>query len=276
MLQERSRTLRRQGYSIGQIARTLKVSKSSVYWHVHDIQLTPPQQAALKRQKHHLMIQVNAKRRGKPLRPLSFLKPLWSEELIHLVAHLSFDGHLDRYGACYYNRSYTQVAHVRSLMQRVLHVQPKLKQRVSGIWVMSIYNVELAAWLVRKEQQLLDVVQRHPTWQRQWLQAFFDDEGHVHVTKGIRRVRASQHRRPVLYLAKKLLETRGITSRCDHRAQAIEITGQRNLMTFHRDINFAPGLFINEHRKNGLWKQPLEKRQLLKHAINSYQFTTAL
>lgn len=217
------------------------------------------------------MARVNAKRRGHSIRPIAFHTPGWSKDLVHLVAHLSFDGRVDRYGCSYYSRTYGQVVHVKRLLQQLLGVTPRTALRSNGIWVLSYYNVEVASWLSQKERQLLVAIRSRPQWQRQWLQAFFDDEGHIHVGNGVRRVRASQDDLRILLAAKRFLKTLEITSRIDQQAQAIEITGRENLTHFMDGISFAPGIRINAHRKNGLWAQNLEKRTLLTRALNSYR-----
>jgi len=268
---QRCRALRRHGYSIGQIAQRLSLSESTVHWHVRDIRLTAAQQARIRARWCQLMAKVNARRRGKPLKSVHFCKPRWSRELVHLIAHLSFDGRIDRYGCSYYNRAYTQATHVRRLLQRLLRVTPRMKHRENGVWVVSYYNVAVADWLGRRERELLPVVTGRVAWERRWLQALFDDEGHIHVADGIRRIRASQKELGVLRRAKRFLHELGIKSRIDLGARAVEITGRDNLVLFRKRINFSPGIWINHHRKNGLWSQPLEKRQLLVLALQSYR-----
>lgn len=214
---------------------------------------------------------VNAKRRGQPLKPWSIKTPRWSSELVHLISHLSFDGRVDRYGCSYYSRNYGQARHVERLLRRLLGVRPRRRRRDNGIWVVSYYNVKMAAWLQRREQQLLRVVRAHDAWSREWLRAFFDDEGHIHFSKQVRRVRASQYDSGVLRQAKASLKSLGIRSRLDIAARAVEIRGERDLQKFRRQINFSPGICINAHRKNGLWDYPFEKRVLLDKALASYQ-----
>lgn len=222
------------------------------------------------------MIQVNAKRRGVPLHPVSFRTPSWSVALVHLVAHLSFDGRIDRYGCHYYNRIRQQVLHVKRLLRELLNVRVKVRRRPDGIWTLSCYNVAVAGWLSQKENALLQVLPGRIRWQRQWLQAFFDDEGHVYFSKLVRRVRASQANPMVLEWAKRFLENMEIHSRIDRCAQAVEIKGRDNLTQFRNRVNFSPGLSINPNRVNGLWRRQLEKRKLLDMALASYRIPPAL
>ena len=268
---ERCRVFRRQGLSIGEIAKKLQLSESTVHWHVKGIVLTKAQQQKLRDRWRLVMVKVNARRRGRALKPVAFLTPPWSVELVHLIGHLSFDGRVDRYGCSYYSRAKNQALHVKWLMHRLLAIRPKVRLRPNGIWVVSYYNVEVAAWVAQREWQLLTVVDTREDWYRQWLQAFFDDEGHVHISKHIRRVRASQHDPHVLQHAQRFLDMLGIKSRIDQSAQAVEITGRENLIEFRNRINFSPGIRVNAHRKNGLWDRGFEKRKLLDLALGSYK-----
>lgn len=271
MTKQLCRLLRKRGYSIGQIAKQLHLSESTVHWHVADIRLTKTQREELRCQKRALMATINARRRGQPMKQIIFRKPSWSRALVHLVAHLNFDGRIDQHGCYYYNRSHRQAQHVRRSFKWLLGIAPRMRLRENGVWVVSFYHVSVAAWLSCREKELLQVVCARPEWQRQWLQALFDDEGHVHLSKGVRRVRASQHDMKVLRYAQRFLGSLRIESRIDAQARAVEITGRDNLTNFSKLINFSPGIYINEHRKNGLWKFPLEKRALLYAALQSYE-----
>ena len=273
---QQCRLLRRRGFSIGQIAKIVRRSESTVHWHVSDILLTKTQRLRLHDQWRSTMLRVNAARRGHSIKSVNFRTPAWSSELVRLIAHLSFDGRIDRYGCSYYNRAYTQATQVKQLLQRLLGVKPTMRLRANGVWIVSYYHVELADWLIRREQELIEVIGRYPGWRREWLQALFDDEGHIHIAHGIRRIRASQNNLKILGFAKNCLGEFGIQSRIDLRAQAIEITGRENLLGFRTHINFSPGLLVNEHRENGLWKRPFEKRKLLSFALDSYHTTIAL
>ncbi|MBI3009521.1 MAG: LAGLIDADG family homing endonuclease [Candidatus Omnitrophica bacterium] len=194
------------------------------------------------------MIQVNARRRGIPIKPIAFHTPVWSDDLVHLISHLSFDGRVDRYGCYYYNRIYSQAHHVKCLLHELLGLHPKLKRRKNGIWVVSCYGIKVASWLLQKKTELLDVIRKSESWRLRWLQALFDDEGHVHVRNGVRRVRASQKDQRILRIAQGYLKELGIESRIDCAAQAVELTGRNNLASFLRYVNFSPGIRINARR----------------------------
>jgi len=207
---------------------------------------------------------------------VAFRKPPWSKTLVHLIAHLSFDGRVDRYGCYYYSRSHVQAWHVKEALEHLLEISPKIRRRSNGIWMTYYYNVAVAEWLQQKELELLDVVRYQPHWRQQWLKSFFDDEGHIHIAKSTRRVRASQDDPSVLQLAKRFLEEIGIHCRVDHLARAVEITGRGNLEAFRQHINFSNGLQVNGLRKNGRWHKDFEKRKLLDLALSSYEAPPAL
>ncbi len=208
-----------------------------------------PQRERIHSRWRHIMADVNLQRRGQPIRRVVFKRPRWSKGLVHLVAHLSFDGRVDRYGCAYYSREKAQVKHVQKLLLDLLGIKARVRQRSNGIWLLSYYNVKVA----------------------EWLKAFFDDEGHVHFTGVIRRVRASQKNLEILQYARRFLAFKDIGSRIDHRAHAVEITGRANLLKFSRRINFSKELHINGARKNGRWQNSIEKRKLLDYALSSYQ-----
>ena len=269
-LKERSRALRQQGCSIDSIANQLTCSKSTVHWHVKDIRLTRKQRMALRHSKRNLMREVNARRRGKSLKREVFNRPGWSDDLVHLIAHLSFDGRVDRFGCHYYSRSSIQVRDVRVLLERLLGIRPSIAQRSDGIWRVSYYHVECANWLADRERELLAVIEEAPAWRLIWLKALFDDEGHVHMAGHVRRVRASQKQLSVLESAQRFLAELGIPSRIDRCAMAVEVTRRRHLQTFQEAIGFSHGLAVNGRRANSLWKQDIEKNVLLERLLSSY------
>lgn len=271
----RCRRLRHQGFSIGAIATRLALSESTVHWHVKDIVLTEVQRNRLREQWRLRMVEVNGRRRGIALKPIKFEKPSWSAELVHLIAHLEFDGRVDRYGCFYYNRSHEQVLHVQQLFKDLLGPELRLRLRPNEVWVASYYNVEVADWLSNCANELLAVLKKQKEWQRIWLRALFDDEGHIHFAGSKRRVRASQDKFEVLKTARRFLKDFGIQAHIDLAAKAVEIRGRAHLQKFQQEINFSSDIRINGNRKNGVWHEHAEKRDLLERALSSYRAVTA-
>ncbi len=271
----RCRRLRHRGFSIGAIATRLALSESTVHWHVNDIVLTEVQRNRLREQWRLRMVEVNGRRRGIALKPIKFKKPSWSAELVHLIAHFDFDGRVDRYGCFYYNRSYEQVLHVQQLFKDLVGPELRLRLRPNEVWMANYYNVEVADWLSSRANELPAALEKQKEWQRIWLRALFDDEGHIHFTGSKRRVRASQDELGVLKTARRFLENFGIQAQIDLAAKAVEIRGRIHLLKFQQEINFSPDIRINGNRKNGLWREHAEKRDLLDRALSSYRAVAA-
>ena len=218
------------------------------------------------------MIRVNGQRRGIARSGPLKIKPRWSAQLVHLIAHLMFDGRIDRWGCYYYNRSASQLEHVQRLLQQLYGVSPRIKWRSSGVGSVICYHVELAARLQSQAQTLSTHIATAPQgWRRPFLKAFFDDEGHIYFNGSKRRVRGTQKDPKRLSVIKRLLAKETIGSRLDIKASAVEISGRENLERFQERIDFSSGIRVNPARSNARWHQPLEKREILRLALASYR-----
>jgi hypothetical protein len=87
----------------------------------------------------------------------------------------------------------------------------------------------------------------------------------------IRRVRGYQHSYDILLIVKKLLTEFNIPSKIDSAQTEIKITRRENISRFAREVNFSPGVRVNGNRSNSIWKRHLEKREILRLALASYQ-----
>ncbi len=154
-LERRCRGLRQEGFSIGQIAGRLKLAESTVHRDVRGIRLTRAQRDALFQQWKRRLTEVNGLRRGIAVKRVACRRPRWSAEFVHLVAHLAFDGRVDRYGCHYYSRERSAVLHFARLMEQLLHVRPRVRRRSNGMSMASFFHVEIAAWLAKRERELL-------------------------------------------------------------------------------------------------------------------------
>jgi hypothetical protein len=107
---------------------------------------------------------------------------------------------------------------------------------------------------------------------REFLRAFFDDEGCIdyNLDRGHRRIRGYQKNIEILGIVKKLLLDFQIEARIQPPNEIL-IIGKGNLVQFQKEIGFSPGVRINGKRSNSTWKQPLEKREILRRAIESYK-----
>jgi intein-encoded DNA endonuclease-like protein len=157
-------------------------------------------------------------------------------------------------------------------METVYPFPPKKYESLPGVFKLGYHNVELGSFFRSKARGLLKDIQRmEKERQRIFLRAFFDDEGSVYFIGKRRAIRGYQHNSKILNLIHHLLKNFNIESKVDKKYNEITVTRKENIECFAREINFAVGVYINGDRTNSVWKQSLEKRELLKRALDSYQ-----
>lgn len=275
------RELRAQGRSLNEICSILGRGKSTVYPHIQDIPLSEERRLQIQRENAERMRQyalanngITRNTKGVSLlgkHPLPF--PEWNAGLVGLVAHLIFDGTINAHSCVYYNRSLSLVDVVRKNMLRVYAHPPKIHLEPNGVTRASWHNVELAALVRTKADELLaTITYLDKELQRAFLRALFDDEGCVtySIPRNARMVRAYQHSLPILRLAQTLLLVFGIESRIDHKGVELIISRKENLIRFRDEIGFSQGLRVNGDRTNSVWRRSLEKRAVLDRALASY------
>jgi intein/homing endonuclease len=142
----------------------------------------------------------------------------------------------------------------------------------TGVTRIAYFNVALAAHLRERAAALLRDVAGLPRGaQREFLRAFFDDEGCMDFVPAKRRsVRGYQKDSAILELIQSVLRRFGIESRIVEPNEVV-IIGREHLLRFEREINFSRGVCVNGNRTNSRWKKHLEKRKLLRMAIESYK-----
>lgn len=197
----------------------------------------------------------------------------WNEETVFVVSHFLFDGEICR-GCIYNNRNIALLNSVETAMRQFYDFEPKRYLNANtGVFRICYYNVEMAAYMKDKTEQLKSGAAKLPKeFKKVFLRAFFDDEGcmdfrprHNH-----RRIRGYQKDVRVLEIVRTLLFDFGIESRIQLPNEVI-ITGKDNLSRFRQEIDFSAGVRINGERSNSIWKENLEKRDLLNRAIESYK-----
>lgn len=262
--------LRSQGLTLGEIMHVLCRSKSSVYFHIRQVILSPKQKEKIAH-NHVLRIrEFNHARKGKSTRSFKRFNQ-WGERKITLVSHLLFDGELTHSACVYNNRSRVLIERVRDDMHDVYDYEPR-EIIYDGVIRISYFNVALAAYLKEKSLTLLREIHILPLeLKRAFLKAFYNDEGCMDFNGNTRRVRGYQHSYAILLIVQKLLTAFNIPSRIDSGKVEIKITGRENITRFAREINFSPGVRVNGNRSNSIWKQSLEKREILRRALTSYQ-----
>lgn len=145
--------------------------------------------------------------------------------------------------------------------------------KLTGVHRISYFNVSLSAYLKQKSEELLRDIVSFPThWQQEFLRSFFDDEGCMDFRAGrnTRRIRGYQKNVDILRLVQKLLLSFDIFAKI-HSPNEIVITGKGNLLRFQKEIGFSRGVRINGRRSNSIWKESLEKREILQRAIASFK-----
>ncbi|MDO8601171.1 MAG: LAGLIDADG family homing endonuclease [bacterium] len=267
--------LRLRGHTLGEISKITKRSKTTIYFHIKDIPLT---KELINKIKNIRINSVRGKgpKKGKSLLGYKYKKfSNWTPLLVNLVGHMLFDGTIRNSGILYYNRSSALIENFINKMGTVYSGKPKIYRNGGDVIRLAYHNVELAAFFKQKSAELVNSIKSLSLEsQRQFLKAFFDDEGSVDfrlLKNSKRRVRGYQHNQDILELISRLLKRFNINSTVNSRFKEILVTKKENIKKFAIEINFSRGLKINGQRANSVWKKSLEKREILKNLINSYK-----
>jgi len=273
---KRCQSLRKRGFTLGEIVQTTGLPKTTIYGHVAHIPLLQETKIRVFREATKRINEFNIReRKGKCIPGRVVNKPKeWTDELIFLLAHFLFDGGINKSGCIYSNRSIALIRRVEDLVRTLFSIEPKsIKENPeTGVYRISYFYVELADYARNKTEELLKRIQKESVERKRlFLRAFFDDEGNVSFRKKQRRVRGFQHNTGILKLVKTLLLDFGIRSAVDEKYNEIVISRREDMFKFQKEINFSRGIFLNPRRKNSIWKRELEKRQLLNQVLASYQ-----
>lgn len=265
--------LREKDYTLNEIVEATGRSKTSVYFHIKNIGLSEEKKSVIVANSRKRALQNAVARRGKSKR--AFIPcTAWNSQLVLLFAHLLFDGEIRRVTCGYSNRSVALIRRVKRLFQKIYQFPPsKYLNEKTGVYSIRYHNVALAAYADQKARQMLDGIGHFPVaYQKEFLRAFFDDEGCMDFNKKLnkRRIRGYQNDRAVLALVQKLLRNIHVESRLQGKNEVV-ITGKENLKKFQREINFSKGVRLNPNRTNSIWKKDIEKRELLDMAIKSFK-----
>jgi len=143
LLIQRCKTLRRRGFSLGVIVRVVHLSKTTVYGHIRDINLSPKIRNRLNQSSIRQLIAFNHKRKGKCLPGRIVPKPKeWLYDLIYLVAHFMFDGEIRSHGSVYSNRNGALINEVRILMKKAFNLEPYIYlNKETGVYKISYHCI---------------------------------------------------------------------------------------------------------------------------------------
>lgn len=265
--------LRKKDYTLPEIVKITGRPKTSVYFHIRDLPLSITKQRAINKEYGERIKKFSSLRKGKSKRKFQIFNE-WDTELVLLVAHLLFDGEISSTGCIYNNRSNELISRVEDLMKKVYHFEPaRSRDQNTGVLRISYYNVALSAYFKEKAEELLNEVTYLPVHlKREFIRAFFDDEGCMDFrpSQGRRRIRGYQKDISILHIVSGLLRDLNIESGVK-KPNEVVIIGKENLKKFQKEINFSKGVRINGNRSNSVWKKSLEKREILKMAIDSFQ-----
>ncbi len=265
--------LREEDKTLNEIVKITGRSKTSVYFHIKDIPLSKIKIKDIKKSYSQRAISLSAARKGKALRPYRQFKE-WTPDLVLLVGHLLFDGEISKKKCTYNNRSKVLIDRVVNLVGILYDYPPNFREdKKSGVIRVQFNNVELGSFLYQKSRELLMDIENMPKeYQREFLRAFFDDEGCMNVSmdSNMRRIRGYQKDKVILIIIKNLLGNFLIESKLREPNEVV-ITGKENLLKFQKEINFSAGVRLNPNRANSIWKKPIEKRWLLDKAIKSFK-----
>ncbi len=274
---ERCQKLRKQGFSLGRIIKITKLSKTTVFDQIKDIKFSKIAKKNFEWHRKKAIAVANGKRKGYCCKGRIVLKPIcWSSELIYVISHFLFDGSVRRNSCIFYNRSVSQISRMQKNIRNLFGLEGRMKIDQNKVVRISYFYVELGEYVLKKVQELLYYIRTASLEEKKvFLQAFFDDEGCVSCDGGHsgfrrRRIRGYQHSKKILELIRKLLKEFDIESKIDKKNTEICVSRKANLIKFQEEINFSSGIYINPDRKNSIWKKKLEKRKILKNAINSY------
>ena len=273
VFKEQCIALRQKGYSITEIVMATGRAKSSIYQHIKDIPLSKERVRQYKIASGRRIRKFALARKGRSVRAFKTFDQ-WSADAVILVAHLLFDGEIARTRCAYNNRSTALVERVERLMHEWYDFEPsRYYNKVTGVSRITYNNVALSSYIHGKSKELLRVIKNMSLdWKREFLRAFFDDEGCIDYRpeKNRRSIRGYQKNISILKIIRAVLADVGIDSRVV-QPNEVMIVGKENLMRFEQKINFSPGVYINGNRSNSRWKRHVEKRELLKWAIKSFK-----
>lgn len=266
-------SLRKKDYSLLEIAKATGRAKTSIYYYIRGLPLSSKKILQTRKNNAEHLRRLALSRRGKSDK--SFLTfEQWSPTTVSLIAHLLFDGEIKRTGCIYNNRNEALLKKVESCMKEIYRFLPShYFNTLTGVSRISYHNVALGPYIKQKSKQLLEEVKQLPKdLKREFLVAFFDDEGCMDFRPktNARRIRGYQKDTRILYIIKSLLSDFGIKASVQ-KPNEVVISGKENLIKFRKEINFSSGVFINGNRTNSIWKKHLEKRELLDRAIASFK-----
>ena len=260
---------------MGEIVAETGLSKTTVFDYIKGIPRSKELKAKLLAITEEKQRVFAARRRGKSAKSYPHWEPTeWTSSFVNLVAHFIFDGEIKRTAVVYNNRSEALVNAVISEMEELMRVSDyKSYKDRNGVIKLCYYHVEIATFFKQKALELIAYIPDACEEDKiAFLKAFYDDEGNVTfiARRRERAVRGYQHSIEILDLVQKLLADFGIESCIQENFYEISITRRADIFRFRSLINFSEGVRVNGLRSNSVWKESLEKREILDRLVASY------
>ncbi len=265
--------LRKAGYTLPEIVKVTGRPKTSVYSHIYNIPLSKERLRLIGLASGIRARNLALARKGKSKRDFRKFAQ-WNKSNVALLAHLMFDGTINKTSCIYNNRNTSLIVMVENCMKEIYgHTPKRYLDEKTGVSRIAYHNVSLCIYLKIKSRELLkDIYLLSKSLKREFIKAFFDDEGCIDFRprRNLRQIRGYQKNIDILILMQVLLAEFGIQAKVIQPNEVV-ITRKENLKKFQEEINFSPGVRLNGERSNSIWKKPLEKQFLLAQAIESFK-----
>lgn len=273
LVKEKCINLRLRGYSLNELVQIIRIPKTTIHdWVSHGIVLSKRARGRIRERCHSGVLKANRNKRKKIIKPSK-----WSTELVSILGHFLFDGYPEtkNRGYVYCSRNLAQIKRMRKLILKIFKMKPCFRITNEEIYRIQYSSVEFYLYIRAKTDTLLKYIQKAPKEQkRSFLKAFFDDEGGIYYYRDKKRasrtVKGFQYSLKILKLIGNLLQAFEISSCVKKDRNEIVIRGRENLIKFQKEINFSAGIYINYQRRRSYWKYKIDKRTILKRAIQSY------
>ena len=198
--------LRKKDKTLNEIVKITSRSKTTVYFHIKDIPLSEKKKKEISENTRQRALEISGSRRGIALKSYKKFKS-WTPDMVSLTAHLIFDGELRRSTCGYSNRSIALINRVKTLFQEIYDYPPRKHfDSRSGVHKIYYHNVELGNFMIFKAEELTQKIAKLSlTCQKEFIRAFFDDEGcmDVRLKYNKRTIRGYQNDVEILKIIQK-------------------------------------------------------------------------
>ena len=274
-IKSKCEALRKKGFSYNEISSVLFLPKTTVQnWVSNKVILTKKAKERIAKrvaagQKRGVYSKYEGKYKG--IYSKIVTKPkCWSMDLVKVIAHFLFDGGRADRSMVYYTSNKKYGGKLAETIGKIFNLQPRVITVKNNVSRFIYHSIDFQKYILRKTPALLSYINNARLGEkREFLKAFFDDEGNAFYDEkyGHHRIRGYQKDKKILILVKQLLGEFGIESKIERNE--LVISRKKDVEIFAKQINFSPLLFINPNRKNSVWKRKISKQNILETIIDS-------